>query len=385
MSSDTIRNGTLDQVVTALQERREQVLDIVVPSSKVEAVGSTLLIQDVGEPEITFDGVTAQSGTFHPTPVAIDEMASALGVPLSYLRKLHSDRPDLFMANVNGWLHGGPDIDPDSRKFLLRCLTRSGQSGADGGVVRAWLSDKYRPIDDLDVMMSALQGIRESDVDLGGLEFSADLTDTRMYLRVVAPSIEVMATDLLRNYRAPDGTFGSVNPVINAGFLITNSEVGRGAFNLIPRLRERVCTNGLVISKDSIRRVHMGAKLDEGLVEWSKSTVEATLNLIKSQTKDAVKAFMSREYVEAKVAELTRAAGVPVAKPEETIERLRTPVGFTKGQTQDILAAFIDGADRTAGGVLQAVAAVAQHQSGDDAYDMEIKAVPAMEYAAGLR
>lgn len=376
--TDTIRKGTLDEVVTALQERRERVLDVVVPSSKVEAVGSTLVIQEIGEPVLTAEGVTAQDGLFDLTSVAIDEIASSLGVPLQYLRKLHENRPDLFMANVNGWLHGGPDIDADSRKFLIRCL----RSDDGPGTARAWLSDKYRPIDDIDVTMSMLQGIKDSGVNLGRLEFEADLTDTRLYLRVLCPEIEVAAPALLRNYRAPDGTFGRDNPSIIAGIVGTNSEVGRGAFNLIPRMLERVCTNGLVVAKDSIRRVHMGAKLDEGLVEWSKETVDATLGLIKAQTSDAVRAFLSREYVQAKVDELTMTAGVRVEDAPKTIERLRTPVGFSKAQTADILSAFIDGADSTAGGIMQAVTAVAQHQSGDDAYDMEVRAIPAMEHAA---
>jgi hypothetical protein len=56
-------------------------------------------------------------------------LADKLGIPGPYLRRTRELKPDLYDANVNGWLDG------DARKFLIRCL-RPG-SGTGAGAARA--------------------------------------------------------------------------------------------------------------------------------------------------------------------------------------------------------------------------------------------------------
>ena len=58
--------------------------------------------------------------------------------------------------------------------------------------------------------------------------------------------------------------------MVFAGFVITNSETGCGAFTLTPRLVVQVCRNGMTITRDAIRAVHLGERLDEGVVTWSE-------------------------------------------------------------------------------------------------------------------
>ena len=115
--------------------------------------------------------MTRVDGSYRPTTVALEGLASKLGVPTGYLKTLHQQRPDLFDANVNGWLRGGgwqrevlehhgvgplpsrlPDYGPDERKFLIRAFKGNGE-----GVARAFLSDKFKPIDNFDVLGNALR------------------------------------------------------------------------------------------------------------------------------------------------------------------------------------------------------------------------------------
>ena len=82
------------------------------------------------------------------------------------------------------------------------------------------------------------------------------------------------------------------------------------------------------------------------------------------------------------MAELEETAGVAVHKPAETIA-LVTKSLFTEEHAEGILDHFIRGAQLTAGGVIQAVTSYAQSLSdADTAFDMEWKAVQAMELAA---
>ena len=78
-------------------------------------------------------------------------IADKLGIPAAYLRRMRESRPGLYDANVNGWLDG------TTGAFLVRCL-RDQDGGT--GVARAWLSDSYKVIDNLDVLTAALDGIR---------------------------------------------------------------------------------------------------------------------------------------------------------------------------------------------------------------------------------
>src|SRR5262249_13626608 len=157
---------------------------------------------------------------------------------------------------VNGWLHGSsfeglPDRDADRRKFLVRTF-RPDDGGE--GVARAFVSDSFKIVDHLDALTAALDGVRQAGVpvEIDG----ADLTDRRMYVRVVAPQVAALAPKLLEGSRNPFGGRAEVQgggwtipdalwaaaregqgykpgeePVLFAGFVISNSEVGEGAFS----------------------------------------------------------------------------------------------------------------------------------------------------------
>jgi hypothetical protein len=104
--------------------------------------------------------------------VCDQQIAGKLGIPGGYLRRVREHRPGLYDVNVNGWLAG------DDRTFLLRCLRSGG-----GGVVRAFLSDRYKYIANLDVLLAALDGVRGAGVPVQ--VDGCDLTERRMYVRVV--------------------------------------------------------------------------------------------------------------------------------------------------------------------------------------------------------
>ena len=80
----------------------------------------------------------------------------------------------------------------------------SSPTDGDGlGVARAVLSDSYKVIDNLDALMATLDGIRQAGIEVvfDGL----DLTERRLYARVVAPQIRALAPALLAGYRSPFG------------------------------------------------------------------------------------------------------------------------------------------------------------------------------------
>jgi hypothetical protein len=369
------RNATLQDLAALLRDQQARKADIVAPAAAIRARDGRLVIDD-SAPELGPDGVSMTAGSYTPTDVCDQGIADKLGIPAAYLRRMREQRPDLYDANVNGWLAG------DDRKFLLRCLRASGPHG--GGVVRAFLSDGYKIIDNLDVLLAALDGVRQSGVpvEVDG----CDLTERRMYVRVVCEQVRALAPALLSGYHSPfTGATGADNPVVFSGFMLTNSETGCGAFTLVPRLVVQICRNGMTITRDAMRAVHLGERLDEGVVTWSGNTREKTLALITAKTTDAVGTFLDPSYVERAVRELEKDAGHPVADPQEAVRVVSQRLRFTDAQQTDILTHFIRGGDVTAGGVMHAVTSVAQTlPDADTAHEMESQAVRVLDIAAAL-
>jgi hypothetical protein len=144
---------------------------------------------------------------------------------------------------------------------------------------------------------------------------------------------------LLAGYRSPfTGAVGADNPVVFSGFMLTNSETGCGAFTLVPRLVVQICRNGLTITRDAMRAVHLGERLDEGIVTWSGNTRDKTLALITAKTTDAVATFLNPSYVERAVQELEKDAGHPLADPQEAVRVVSQRLRFTDTQQAGILA-----------------------------------------------
>ena len=365
--------ATLNDLAALLRDQQARKVDIVAPAAAIRARGARLVIDD-SAPVLGEDGVTMTAGAYTPTDVCDQGIADKLGIPTGYLRRLREQRPALYDANVNGWLDG------DGRKFLLRCL-RPG-SGSGPGAVRAFLSDGYKIIDNLDVLLAALDGVRRSGLPVR--VDRCDLTGRRMYVRVVCEQVRTLAPALLAGYRSPfTGASGADNPVVFSGFLITNSETGCGAFTLVPRLVVQVCDNGLTITRDAMRAVHLGERRDEGVISWSGDTQDKTLALITAKTTDAVGAFLDPAYADRAIRQIEKAAGRPVADPAETVRTVSQRLRFTDDQQAGILAHFIRGGDVTAGGIMHAVTSVAQTLTDPDAaYDLESSALRALELAA---
>ena len=369
------RNVTLADLAAMLRDEQARKADIVAPAVAIRAREGQLVIEGT-DPVLGPEGVTMTTGTYTPTVVCDQGLADKLGIPAAYLRRLRMERPGLYDANVNGWLAG------DRRKFLIRCLRPA--TGIGPGAARAFLSDGYKRIDNLDVLLAALDGVRAAGVpvEVDG----CDLTERRMYVRVVCEQVRVLAPALLAGYRSPfTGAAGADNPVVYSGFVISNSETGCGAFTLTPRLVVQVCRNGLTITRDAIRAVHLGERLDEGVVTWSGNTLDKTLALITAKTADAVTTFLDPAYADRVIRTVTARAERPLADPQEAVAVVSARLRFTDAQQAGILAHFIRGGDLTAGGILHAVTSTAQTQAdADTAHDMEAAGLRALEIAAAL-
>lgn len=383
----TARNATLDDLARILEQQAAAKVDIVTPIVNLRMKG--------GVATIAGTSVFEDGQRYVPTEIADGHLAEKLGVPGPYLRKTRQERVDIYDANINLWIHGGLvdqpepedpiEVPADQRVVKLR--TFQGDPG-EPGVLRAIVSDKHPNLDNFDGLIACLDGVKEAGIPVDIL--GANLSETRMVVKVAAPDVIVNAPGLLDHYRSPFQGKNlpqwvqdkyKVNPDgVMAGFMFTNSETGGGAWTLSPFLSVLACLNGMVVQKAALRRVHMGSQLEQGIVQWTEDTQRKSLELITAQTRDAVTSFLSQEFVADHVAEIEGKAAQPIENPEEAVQLVASKLGFNEDQRKGILSHFIAGGQLTAGGVMNAVTSYAQVvENPDTSYEMELNALRVLD------
>jgi hypothetical protein len=386
----TLQNASFQTLYNQLKAQQDRKVDLIVPARDLCSNQGAVKIRNAGEPVLTDSGVTPTHLALTASNVFDEGMSAKLGLPRAYLRTMRENGwYDLVDANVNRLLHGftTPDgqvvREPDQRRFLVR--TFKGENG-EAGYARAFLSDSYKTIDNWNILQSVVQGMQAAGLD-AHVVHSADLTDRRMYMKVVVPEISVLAPELLKDYRSPfSGRRGADNPVVFAGFVIGNSETGNGSFFIRPELQIQVCDNGMTIKQDVISRRHLGSKIeDDGIVKYSEETMRKNLELIQLQTRDAIRTFLDTEYMTRVITRVTEQASAPVDKPQDVVTRLVKREAFSKEDADGLMESFVRGGDMTRGGVLQAITAYSQtvrKTDPDRAHDMNTDAFDAAGFRA---
>lgn len=373
----TLRNGSLGSLVDLLRDENVRRHDLVVPASQLTMTESGKVGIFTSEPTFDEHGVTAAGwNTVEPTTVAHEQIGSTFDIPRSYYKRMLDGSGDLLAENVNHWLRA------DERSFFVRTLT-----GTDGGqgVMRALLSDRFRPMDDLDTLLAALEGVRAAGIDPSDLEISADRSDRRMYVRINAPGVTIEAPDLTDRYVDPrTGRTGRSYPIVSAGLVIRNSDVGQGAWAIAPRITFLVCTNGMTRTTETQRKVHVGGRQDEGVIDWSDETMRRELAVITSKTTDAVTQFLSVNYLQSVANELRGFGAVVLADPLAAVREVTKGLNYSKDDAESILQAFVKGGDLSPLGIGQAITNVAQDLDADKASDMENDSFPAMAHAVRI-
>lgn len=124
------------------------------------------------------------------------QLGTYLGIPQKYYELMRTDAPELLAYNANYWF---------SQKNELRTLRTM------DGCARAFLSNRYRRIDNLDIASVTLPVIGE----LPEARFvSTQITDDFMYIKVVNPRLQADVVP---------------GDVVQAGVIISNSETGLGS------------------------------------------------------------------------------------------------------------------------------------------------------------
>jgi hypothetical protein len=324
-----LKGLSLQELAKKIEAQQDSKRDLIADTA-------TLQMQVDGDavPIIEVDG----QGRYPILPLAHDQIGARLNIPSKYYDRMRTGAPDLLATNVNTWFRKTPE------RRMLRTL---------GGDLRAFLSNRYMRTENEEIASIAFPIL----FDLPNVQIpSCEVTDRRLYIHFVVTGIQGEV---------------KVGDVVQAGGIISNSEVGCGAVSvsgLIWRLR---CLNGAKTG-DAFRRAHIGREVqDDGEIEWADDTRRSDDATVLLKVRDMVKAVVDETRFKTQIDKLKELAGIKVSgNPEKAVEVLAAKVGASEGERGGILRALIEGGDLSAWGLVNAVTAQA-HEAYD--YDRAVE------------
>lgn len=369
ISGDLRRESNRGTISTKLQDISAASFDLVAPSSALsfneEDISSATITSS--EPILLPTGVASVIDGVRVTRRAQQQSAQRARMPWQYVERLTTDgHTDLAAQHLN-------ELAVRSKKpAMFRCLIAE-----DGIAVRSVLSNGYQAIDNIDLLNSVVAGLLEANIGLDDCEIDADWRSDRFRLRITVPQIEQLAPELLADYRPPfsmspargvHDRFGDdekTPPALWAGLEIGNSETGNGSTFIVPRAVVPVCRNGLTRSMDMVRKVHMGSKLEDGVIDWSDSTRRKAIELVTSQVADAARSFCSVSYLR-RIVEQMSSAKQHEATASTSVQVVQNACSLTDAEASSVLDAFASSGDQSVFGLAQAVTVAAQHADDGD-------------------
>lgn len=357
-------------IIEALRQQSLLKRDFVVPST-------ALRMNDIGElhlhlPDLNGDMQSmlaslniSTSGshdyTTTPNQLCHEHFSEKLKINKTYYDRMLSGHAGLLANNINYW------FDKERNNYLLRTFV---DPEGRGGIARAFLSNSYKPIDNWDVAITVLDVIRKFPT----LQLeAADITDRKMYMRFIDPTIQHNAPDLLKKYK------GGVNDGIIAGFIISNSEVGEGAFSVAPRAVILACQNGMTRVEEKMRKVHLGGKMDQGQIQWSNRTIQKNLELIQAQAHDAINQWLTTDYLQNLTGWLLDIQQKELSHPIDCTKNICNELGLVDDKVEAILNHFIHDGDISPFGIAQAITYGIQNADADQQYEVESKVFQLVE------
>ncbi len=329
---------SLQELAIELHRQNELKNDYLVntATTQMKADGNQISLQIRNNNNLPMEPFTVNS-------IAHQQLASYTSIPTAYYNRMLTENPELLTHNVNTWLHQNPELR------LVRTLD---------GTARAFLSNRYRRIDNaeiLEIVLPELMKIPDAKYE------SCQVTDSRMYIKVVNPRLQAEV--------AP-------GDIVQAGVIISNSEVGQGSVTIQPLVYRLVCSNGMVVNDAKIRKYHIGRATtsEDNLVIYSKETVQAMDTAFIGQIRDTVKAAVDIARF-ARVVEVmkdARSAALNTKDLPNVVELASKEFNIRGEEQGGILQHLIEGKELSLYGLSNAVTRFSQDvESYDRATELE--------------
>lgn len=331
---------TLSQLAAEIERQAMNKTDLVADTRQLSMVVSEGLPTqdqvDKGVPAREVVKLAVRNGETHLhnlRPLAHAQIAERVGIPQRYYDRMLNEQPDLLASNVNTWFQANP------QRRMVRLLDNN---------VRAFLSDRYQRIENDDiakVVLPILLGTKGIEV------VSCEITESRLYIKAVTHAVRAE----VKSKRVGD--------IVEAGVMISNSEIGMGAVSIKPFFNYLICTNGMVRDKDSMRRAHLGGRQgDENIVQFLKDDTKlADDHAVLLKVRDVVTAAMDADQFRLAIDAMQATVDQKITgSPVKAVEMLVKTLSMNQGEGDAIMRHLIEGGDLSRYGLMNAVTRTAE-------------------------
>ena len=319
---------SLPEVLTELKRQNEAKHDYIAPAQAMS-------LSEDGENVVLYHMGESSSTTFGATDLFHRQLGSALNIPAKYYDMMRTQKPQLLSQNVNSWLS-----DRD-QNYMIRSMDYG-----SGQVARAFLSDRYRRIDNLEVATAVLPlfaGKEEMEV------VSVNVSPGKLFIKIVNHKLEMAVVP---------------GDYVQAGVVISNSEVGLGAVSVQPLVYRLVCSNGLCVNDFGERKAHVGRQakmLEDSFNLYTDETLEAEDKAFLLKLRDTTLAAIEEARFAQIVGRLQETTQAKITgRVQDVIELTGKAFDISQPEQDSILNYLIQGGDLSLYGLTNAITRASQ-------------------------
>jgi len=194
-----------------------------------------------------------------------------------------------------------------------------------------------------------------------------------MYIKVVTPRIQ---------YEMAPGD------VVQAGIVITNSEVGHGTLAVQPLVFRLICKNGLIASDRALRKTHIGRTLqseEEAVTVFRDDTLAADDKAFFLKVRDVVEAAVSEATFRQVAQKMQKTLDIKLTgDPVKSVEVLANRYTLNEVERAGVLRHLITSGELSGYGLVNAVTHYSQEVDDyDRATEFEALGGKLIELPAG--
>jgi hypothetical protein len=306
-------DNALSKLLEKVKDQAARSADYLAPTNDLQKITSV-----EGKPQMVIEANHGDNTKiFNINDTAFGQIATHAGIDTRTARRLQASYPKEFDNLTNAiW-----EKEPTRR--MVR--THLGYDAQIDGTVRAFVSDKFKTFDNVNLLQTTLPQLMESAAQWRVV--SAALSEKRMYLRL--KSLEQL------------GTGANVGDHMANGIGFGNSEVGAGSVSVYQIFWTLACLNGMQTENKS-RSSHITSARDGD--DWgllSDDAKNADNHALELKLRDLVGVYSSREAFD-DVLDKMKAAAADVIDGEFTdvtdvVNNLGKVMQLTKKENSDVL------------------------------------------------
>jgi len=311
--------NTLTRLLEKVRDDAARQADYIAPTHDLQKI-----TDGDGNPQVVIEQRGGEpTKILHVNDVAFGQIAGHANIDVRTARRLQAGYSEQFDGLLNAIWQKEPAVR------MLR--THDGLALSDGGIgtLRAFVSDKFKTFDNVNLLQSALPQLMESDARFQVV--NATVTDKRLYLRLKS--------------LVHTGDGAGVGDVMANGIGLQNSEVGAGSVSVYQIAWTLACLNGMQ-TQNKTRSSHITSGRDSD--DWGKLSDEAKdadNRALELKIRDLVGIYSSRDSFDA-VLESMKAAAADIidadADKAALVDNLGTVMKLSKKETGDVLNGLLD-------------------------------------------